>query len=262
MLKNFCSYGLRALGYEIKKIETKSQYSIADQAIKNIVVTDKPIIFDVGANLGQSIDRFLSLYSSPTIHSFEPNPSTFEVLCKYNSHQNIFTNNFGLSDKSSVSPLFFGPSSKLDSLRKYNTKREDFNPVKMATKQHITENDLIEKINQSVEVRLETLQSYCETKKVEKIDILKIDTQSHELEVLQGAGAFLDKVSLIQIEIIFSDLYNASLTFYEIEKIIKPFGFRIVALPRVVNHKKKDWLINWVDAIYAKHAIIQAKVQN
>jgi|OM-RGC.v1.037819610 hypothetical protein len=51
-------------------------------------------------------------------------------------------------------------------------------------------------------------------------------------------------------------LYDASLTFYEIEKIIKPFGFRTVALPRVVNHKKKDWLINQVEAIYTEKAII------
>ena len=40
----------------------------------------KPVIFDVGANIGQSIKLFKEAFTDCTIHSFEPNPAMFKVL--------------------------------------------------------------------------------------------------------------------------------------------------------------------------------------
>ena len=40
-------------------------------------LSKKPIIFDVGANKGQSIDRFLKINNNSLIHSFEPNIDEF-----------------------------------------------------------------------------------------------------------------------------------------------------------------------------------------
>lgn len=39
-----------------------------------------PLIVDVGANTGQSIKRFKSVWPTSVIHAFEPNPSTFQQL--------------------------------------------------------------------------------------------------------------------------------------------------------------------------------------
>jgi hypothetical protein len=45
-----------------------------DNCIKYLLKNKiNPIFFDVGANKGQSIDRFLNLYPNSLIHSFEPN---------------------------------------------------------------------------------------------------------------------------------------------------------------------------------------------
>ena len=40
------------------------------------------IILDIGANKGQSIDRFLGIFKNPTIHSFEPIKSEFDIMKK------------------------------------------------------------------------------------------------------------------------------------------------------------------------------------
>ena len=42
--------------------------------------TVHPVVFDVGAHVGQSIQRFRSRFPGSTIHSFEPSPSTFATL--------------------------------------------------------------------------------------------------------------------------------------------------------------------------------------
>ena len=69
MIKKGLKKIIGSLGYEIKKKEVKNQ--VFDKIIKKRL-DNKPIIFDVGANQGQSIKRFKSIFSDPIIHSFEP----------------------------------------------------------------------------------------------------------------------------------------------------------------------------------------------
>ena len=47
--------------------------------INNLIHSDNEIDFDVGANEGDSIKRFTSLFFNPIIHSFEP---TIELVEK------------------------------------------------------------------------------------------------------------------------------------------------------------------------------------
>ena len=54
-----------------KKFNKKDYDLSLDEILKKKLPTD-PIIFDVGANKGQSIEKYLKLFGNPTIHSFEP----------------------------------------------------------------------------------------------------------------------------------------------------------------------------------------------
>src|SRR5690606_19316093 len=47
---------------------------------------DSPVLFDVGANVGQTIDEFSRHFSRPRIFSFEPSPATFTVLSRKHAH--------------------------------------------------------------------------------------------------------------------------------------------------------------------------------
>lgn len=39
-----------------------------------------PIIFDVGANVGQSVSKFRDTFPASSIQSFEPSPTTYQKL--------------------------------------------------------------------------------------------------------------------------------------------------------------------------------------
>ena len=45
-----------------------------------VVTTRRPVIFDVGANVGQSIDLFSQLFPQSSIYSFEPAADCFALL--------------------------------------------------------------------------------------------------------------------------------------------------------------------------------------
>ena len=49
-------------------------------------------------------------------------------------------------------------------------------------------------------ISITTLEKYCNEKKIEKIDFLKIDTEGYELEVLKGLKKKISSVNLILFE--------------------------------------------------------------
>jgi hypothetical protein len=86
---------LNKLNYQI--VSTKNNY---DQLIKKFIKKKNPIILDIGANVGQSIDRFKKLFDNPLIHSFEPEINCFLKLKeKYFSNKDISLYNFALGNK-------------------------------------------------------------------------------------------------------------------------------------------------------------------
>jgi FkbM family methyltransferase len=131
-------------------------------------------IFDVGANTG----LFLILARKRLqplpfhVHSFEPSAPTFEQLCEAARNCGSVTlNNFGLGAQAGEFDLFYdAPGSQHASLTKRNLAH-----LRM-------ELGMVEK------VKIETLDRYCADRQIDRIDLLKIDVEGHELEVLHGAA--------------------------------------------------------------------------
>jgi hypothetical protein len=77
---------IRKTDYELigkKSIVKHNNYNaIIKFLIKELYKIKNPIIFDVGANVGQSIERFSSVFKDEEckIYSFEPTPKLFQIL--------------------------------------------------------------------------------------------------------------------------------------------------------------------------------------
>ena len=65
-------------------------------------------------------------------------------------------------------------------------------------------------IKQRINVDVTTIDNYCRDYGIERIDILKSDTQGFDLEVLKGASRLLDqhRIHLVYVEIVFGKLYH------------------------------------------------------
>jgi sialic acid synthase SpsE len=71
MLKNFIQKLIKLLGYKVIKISSIDKSNL-DDITKFIIKKSEPVIFDVGANEGQSIRRYKKIFENPILHSFEP----------------------------------------------------------------------------------------------------------------------------------------------------------------------------------------------
>ena len=131
-------------------------------------------VFDVGANQGQFLHLMQDgLHGIPVVfHAFEPGKHTFQILLEQTrGFPNANLNNLGLGKQSGETELYYDKiGSGLASLSK---RKLDHFGIKF---------ELTKK------VQLTTLDEYCNRQHIEKIDLLKLDVEGHELDVLQGGA--------------------------------------------------------------------------
>ena len=85
-------------------------------------------------------------------------------------------------------------------------------------------------------------------KNINSIDILKIDTQGYEKNVLLGCKRTLKKIKVICLEINLWDYYEKSVTFFDIEKIIKN-NFQLWDISFI--YKNPKWhCTDYMDVVY------------
>ena len=89
MIKQKLKKIINFFGYNIHKINKEIRNENLDEIMKRFV-SPNPIIFDVGANVGQSIDRSEKTFTNPTIHSFEPINSEFKIIHNKFGKRKIF----------------------------------------------------------------------------------------------------------------------------------------------------------------------------
>ncbi|MGJ8667351.1 MAG: FkbM family methyltransferase [Patiriisocius sp.] len=95
-LKEIRSF-VRNLGYDIVKFESQNLGKYPYLDIHKFVSSKKPIIFDVGANEGQTLQSIKDVFDDYIMHAFEPSPTTFKILEKNTAnHKNINLWNAGL----------------------------------------------------------------------------------------------------------------------------------------------------------------------
>ncbi len=166
------------------------------------VIDELNIVFDVGC---QHDNIFDELKAGIEIHLFDP-MSSDKLLSKINGKQNIRYNKYGLSSKREK--VKFHPSYGSILLRQEERKFND---------------------HTEIEIFVDTINNYCTENNIEKIDLLKIDTEGYDFEVIKGASQLLHNIKYIQFEHWNNGLTNDIIEFLRPHKIIpldgKPKNF-------------------------------------
>ena len=71
-----------------------------------------------------------------------------------------------------------------------------------------------------------TLDNFIDKKKIENIDILKIDTEGYELNVLKGLKKNHYKIKIIYFEHHYDDMIEKNYKFSDVKKILDEYGFK------------------------------------
>tara|TARA_B100000035_G_scaffold289340_2_gene275665 strand:+ start:2729 stop:3493 length:765 start_codon:yes stop_codon:yes gene_type:complete len=222
--------------------------------LSNLVNKNDPLIFDVGSNVGQSVVKFKKIWPEATIHCFEPQIECWELLDKLSKdNDGVIINKFAVGRSNEEKKEFFTHdlNSGISGFNKINLRSSDSIDLNEIIDQDSKVEEYSKTINHSRHVQVKSLNSYIEEMEIKKIDFIKIDTQSFDSEVIEGIGESLDIIDLIQTEIKLFDYYEKSSSFFEVESLIQPYGFKLYDIS-YISKNPMNGRTDWVDALYVK----------
>lgn len=139
-------------------------------------------VIDVGANIGEYSTMIRSLSQTCKIAAFEPVKSTFEQLNNRTNGLGIEIHNSGLGSFVGKSQISIVPNR----------------PELASLVENLQEG--IGWQSETIEVEVTTGLKYMQDNKIERISLLKIDTEGYESEVLKGFAGAIEKADVIQFE--------------------------------------------------------------
>lgn len=191
LIKSMAKKMFRNIGIEVYKTERMpSGIDFCSDAYRKILNHNAEVvkvIFDVGANIGQTSSYLRNFFKNSDIFAFEPINSTYRELVKNVSKYNVQCHNLAFGAKKGKETVFLQQASSKNSL---------VSPLNKPDISGVHE-----------EVNISTVDLFCAENNIDRIDLLKIDTEGFGLKVLSGAKQMLTagKVKSIFIEVGFSD---------------------------------------------------------
>ena len=198
-------------GFKINKISKlpilHENYLIA---IKNHLAP-KAVLFDVGANHGQTVGKFKKHFQHAQIHSFEPSKKCFEILC----------DNYGSADDVVLNNKAVGASKSKLEFNEYS-----WSSLNSILKRSFTSSKIID----TYLVNVITIDDYCEEYLIKNINLLKTDTEGYDLNVLKGADVMFteNRIQFVFIEIFFYENFVGQSSFGDIYNYLISKGFNLV----------------------------------
>jgi len=159
-------------------------------------------VFDVGANIGQSIDEYVRYFRDAVIHSYEPVPSTFRMLQdRYGRHPRVHLHQVALGSSSGTAKMRVDNGTS-DGFRIDDGGTEE---VPMA--------------------RIDDLG-------VGHINFLKIDTEGYDLEVVRGASGMItgQKIDVVQTEVGTHPDNSMHIRFEDMKAALEGYGMKLYSL--------------------------------
>jgi FkbM family methyltransferase len=87
-------------------------------------------------------------------------------------------------------------------------------------------------------IELITLDDWCSENGLERVDLVKLDTQGSELDILRGAKHTLEGVSVVQTEVEFNPMYAGQPLFGDVDRYLRERGFVLWQLDNLSHHRQ------------------------
>lgn len=202
---------------------------------------EKLIILDVGANEGQTALEIRKHLPLTEIYCFEPDSASYAVLAKTSSaSQRIHAFQLALGDVQGTATLYQNKESVTNSLLPMSSE--------------VSDSDLKSVMQNigKIEVRVETLDHWATSQKLEHIHVLKTDCQGFDLKVLQGASLLLKekRIDWVCCEVLLASLYSGQAFFDEILSFMRSSGYALQGIYETASDQSGH--LAWADALFTR----------
>ena len=158
---------------------------------------------DVGSHKGTYTDLILNNFGVREVFLFEPQKNIYKFIKKkYRLKKRIRIFNNAVSNKNRTVKIFINKHDLTSSLTKLNKKNLYLN-----FKAKLFGGNIGEMIEKSYDIKSVKLTDLIKKKRLKNVDLLKIDTEGHEKEVLEGLGKKISIIKVILIEIHNDNIY-------------------------------------------------------
>ena len=183
----------------------------------NTLIPDWPfeLIVDVGANIGQTATMYSNLFPDARIICFEPDTNIFgDLQANVSDLPSVNCECMALGNLKGKQQLFRAEVSKMNSLCPPTGQEHFWRP------------------ENSDEINVETLDSYCESNAINKLDLLKVDTEGFDIKVLEGGTRLLErkKIKCIITEVGVSANDELHVPLQDSVKFLHEFGYSFCGL--------------------------------
>lgn len=206
-----------------EKVFFYPKLKLAYQEISHFDTIVQPVIFDVGANKGQSISFFRGVYPSANLYAFEPSKNVFNILqSRTKNDEKTSVYNIGMGSSTETRDFY---QSILDETSTFVLPNFKSDYMKKKAKILFSKP---EKLFTLVRSEITTIDLFVAENRIGNIDILKIDVEGFEFEVLTGALRTISDgiVNVIQLERHEDDMRDDN--FPEIDEFLKIHSYTII----------------------------------
>lgn len=195
-------------------------------------------IVDVGANRGDTVAAFLSRFPRAQVWALEPHPTTFAGMAsRFVGDARVRPRKLALSGRRGQSTMHAYSNAAINSL----------SPIAAGA-----EGLIVGSVTAEATVVVDHL-ALCEFSRlegIEQIDILKLDTQGHELDILQGQTELLrsGRVKCILAELLFAPLYATQGRAGQVITLLESCGYQVFDFYDFVYDESLG--LKWGDALF------------
>lgn len=238
---------VRSAGFDLQRYDPTRLGVIPARDIELFLRAEtSPLLLDVGANLGQTVDALKEVLPNARIHSFEPSPTTHAQLTAHcRKYAGVQTWNCGIGSQNGTLPFLENEHADMSSF---------LAPGSTAWGRVLKE----------TQIEVITLDAFTKQHGIDFVHLLKTDTQGYDFEVLKGAETLMrqNRIGLIHCEFVFSDMYKGLPPVHEILRFLAERNFSLVTFYRL---HYQHHLASWTDGLFinqAFHAAFQKRTGN
>ena len=196
---------------------------------------------DVGAHHGETVKLFNIKFNINNIYAFEPSYKNFKVLkekIKNIKSDNLRIYNYGIGEMEGTFDFNESDETQSSTLVGINYNSSYYKRKEKLLKFFKKEKNLFS----TTKVNIRTLNNFLIEKKINYVEILKIDTEGYDFNVIKSLGDKINCINYIYFEHHFHDMLNKDYTYMKVHNFLVNNGFKKTFKSKMFYRKTFEYI--------------------